>query len=102
MDHNRRQVVLTVVSGMLVNPSPVIELSLQDATNSKPNCWFEFLNVHDTYRRKTVFWTIFTVVILFWIIGLGAAFGPGVMPLLLVLIMILGLMNFAFRRTSLN
>jgi thiol:disulfide interchange protein len=49
-----------------------------------------------------VFWTIFTVVILFWIIGLGTAFGPGVMPLLLVLITILGLMNFAFRRTSLN
>ena len=49
-----------------------------------------------------MFWTIFTVAILLWIVGLGAAFGPAVMPLLLVLVTILGLMNFAFRRTSLN
>jgi hypothetical protein len=49
-----------------------------------------------------VFWTIFTVAILLWIIGLAAAFGPAVMPLLLVLITILGLMNFIFRRTSLG
>jgi hypothetical protein len=46
-----------------------------------------------------VFWTIFTAAILLWMIGLAAAFGPGVMPLLLVLATILGLMNFAFRRT---
>jgi hypothetical protein len=46
-----------------------------------------------------VFWTIFTAAILFWIIGLAASFGPEIMPLLLVLVTILGLMNFAFRRT---
>jgi hypothetical protein len=49
-----------------------------------------------------VFWTIFTVTILFWIIGLAASFGPGAMPLLLVLVTILGLMNFVFRRRTLN
>lgn len=49
-----------------------------------------------------MFWTIFTGAILLWIIGLAAAFGPAVMPLLFVLITILGLMNFVFRRTSLN
>jgi hypothetical protein len=46
-----------------------------------------------------VFWTIFTAAILLWIIGLAASFGPEIMPLLLVLVTILGLMNFAFRRT---
>jgi hypothetical protein len=54
------------------------------------------------FRRKIVFWTIFTVAILLWIIGLAGSFGPGVMPLLLVLVTILGLMNFAFRRRTLN
>ena len=49
-----------------------------------------------------MFWAIFTVAILLWMIGLAAAFGPGVMPLLLVLVTILVLMNLAFRRTSLN
>jgi hypothetical protein len=58
-------------------------------------------NVIFTFRRRAVFWTIFTVAILLWIIGLAAVFGPGVMPLLLVLCMLLVLMNLAFRRTSL-
>ncbi|HET9164387.1 MAG TPA: hypothetical protein VFP11_00210 [Candidatus Angelobacter sp.] len=49
-----------------------------------------------------MFWTIFTVAIALWMIGLAAAFGPAVMPLLLVLATILVLMNLAFRRTSLN
>jgi len=48
-----------------------------------------------------VFWAIFTVAVLLWMTGLAAAFGPGVMPLLLVLVTILILMNRAFRRTSL-
>jgi hypothetical protein len=46
-----------------------------------------------------VFWTIFTVAILLWMVGLAASFGSGILPLLLVLVMVLGLMNFAFRRT---
>ena len=49
-----------------------------------------------------MFWTIFTLAILLWMIGLAASFGPGVMPLLLVLGTILIAMNFAFRRTSSN
>jgi hypothetical protein len=49
-----------------------------------------------------VFWTIFTVAVLLWMVGLAAVFGPGVMPLLLVLVMILGVMNLAFRRMSWN
>jgi hypothetical protein len=49
-----------------------------------------------------VFWTIFTLAILLWMIGVAASFGPGVMPLLLVLATILAAMNFAFRRTSSN
>jgi hypothetical protein len=49
-----------------------------------------------------VFWTIFTLAILLWMIGLAISFGPGVMPLLLVLGTILTAMNFAFRRTSSN
>lgn len=48
-----------------------------------------------------MFWAIFTVAVLLWMIGLAVAFGPGVMPLLLVLVTILVLMNLAFRRTSL-
>ena len=48
-----------------------------------------------------MFWTIFTVAILLWMVGLAANFGAGVMPLLLVLATILTLMNFAFRRTPL-
>jgi hypothetical protein len=35
-------------------------------------------------------------------VGLAASFGPGVMPLLLVLGTILTAMNFAFRRMSSN
>jgi hypothetical protein len=35
-------------------------------------------------------------------VGLAASFGPGVMPLLLVLGTILIAMNFAFRRISSN
>jgi hypothetical protein len=53
-------------------------------------------------RRSAVFWTVFTLAILLWMIGLAASFGPGVMPLLLVLGTILTAMNFAFRRTSSN
>jgi hypothetical protein len=48
-----------------------------------------------------VFWTVFTVAILLWMVGLAGTFGTGVMPLLLVLGTILILMNFVFRRTSL-
>jgi len=55
-----------------------------------------------TFRRSPVFWAIFTVAVLLWMTGLAAAFGPGVMPLLLVLVTILVLMNRAFRRTSLS
>jgi len=47
-----------------------------------------------------VFWTIFMLAILLWMVGLAASFGPGVMPLLLVLGTLLTAMNFAFRRTS--
>ena len=47
-----------------------------------------------------MFWTIFTLAILLWMVGLAASFGPGVMPLLLVLGTILIAMNFAFRRIS--
>lgn len=49
-----------------------------------------------------MFWTIFTVAILLWMVGLAGSFGTSVMPLLLVLGMILMLMNFAFRRTPLT
>ena len=49
-----------------------------------------------------MFWTIFTVAILLWMVALAAAFGPGVVPLLLVLGTILAAMNFAFRRRSVN
>lgn len=54
------------------------------------------------FRRSAVFWTIFTLAVLLWMIGLAASFGPGVMPLLLVLGTILAAMNLAFRRTSSN
>lgn len=49
-----------------------------------------------------MFWTIFTLAILLWMVGLAAGFGPGVMPLLLVLGTILAAMNLAFRRMSSN
>ena len=49
-----------------------------------------------------MFWTIFTLAILLWMVGLAASFGPGVMPLLLILGTILTAMNLAFRRTSSN
>ena len=49
-----------------------------------------------------MFWTIFTVAIALWMVALVAAFGSGVMPLLLVLGTILAAMNFAFRRRSLD
>ncbi|MGC2742104.1 MAG: hypothetical protein WA672_02885 [Candidatus Angelobacter sp.] len=49
-----------------------------------------------------MFLTIFTLAILLWMIGLAVSFGPGVMPLLLVLGTILAAMNIAFRRTSSN
>jgi len=49
-----------------------------------------------------VFWTIFTLAILLWMIGLAINFGPGVIPLLLVLGTILAAMNIVFRRTSSN
>lgn len=49
-----------------------------------------------------MFWTIFTLAILLWMIGLAITFGPGVMPLLLVLGTILTAMNVVFRRTSSN
>lgn len=49
-----------------------------------------------------MFWTIFTVAIVLWMVALAAAFGPGVMPLLLILGTILAAMNFAFRSRSLN
>jgi hypothetical protein len=49
-----------------------------------------------------VFWTIFTVAILLWMLGLAVSFGAGVVPLLVVLGTILALMNFAFRRTPLT
>lgn len=49
-----------------------------------------------------MFWTIFTVAIVLWMVALAAAFGSGVMPLLLVLGTILAAMNFVFRRRSLN
>jgi hypothetical protein len=49
-----------------------------------------------------VFWTIFMVGVLLWMVGLAGVFGPGVMPLLLVLGTLLIAMHFAFRRTSLN
>ncbi|HXO38156.1 MAG TPA: hypothetical protein VN872_05940 [Candidatus Acidoferrum sp.] len=49
-----------------------------------------------------MFRTIFTLAILLWMVGLAASFGPGVMPLLLVLGTILTAMNFAFRRISSN
>lgn len=49
-----------------------------------------------------MFWTIFTLAILLWMVGLAASFGSGVMPLLLVLGTILAAMNLVFRRTSSN
>lgn len=49
-----------------------------------------------------MFWTIFTLAILLWMVGLAISFGPGVMPLLLVLGTILIAMNLVFRRTSSN
>lgn len=49
-----------------------------------------------------MFWTIFTLAILLWMVGLAASFGLGVMPLLLILGTILAAMNLAFRRTSSN
>jgi hypothetical protein len=49
-----------------------------------------------------VFWTIFTLAILLWMIALAISFGPGVMPLLLILGTILTAMNLIFRRTSSN
>ena len=49
-----------------------------------------------------MFWTIFTLAIVLWMVALAAAFGPGVMPILLVLGTILTAMNFAFRHRSLN
>ena len=49
-----------------------------------------------------MFWTIFIVAILLWMVGLASAFGPAVLPLLLILGTLLGLMNYVFRRTSLN
>lgn len=49
-----------------------------------------------------MFWTIFTLAILLWMIVLAVSFGPGVMPLLLVLGTILAAMNLAFRRTLSN
>jgi len=48
-----------------------------------------------------VFWTIFTLVILLWMVVLAADFGAGVMPTLLALGTILTLMNFIFRRRTL-
>jgi len=60
------------------------------------------LKFNHTFRRSAVFWTIFTLAIALWMIALAAAFGSGVMPLLLVLGTILAAMNFAFRRRSLN
>jgi hypothetical protein len=52
--------------------------------------------------RSAVFWTVFTLAVLVWMVGLAISFGPGVMPLLLVLGTILVAMNLAFRRTSSN
>lgn len=49
-----------------------------------------------------MFLTIFTLAILLWMIGLAVSFGPGVIPLLLVLGTVLAAMNIAFRRTSSN
>jgi hypothetical protein len=54
------------------------------------------------FRRGAVFWTIFTGAILLWMVALAAAYGSGVIPLLLVLGTILAGMNFAFRRRSLS
>jgi len=61
-----------------------------------------FLKQPPTQEERAVFWTIFTLAILLWMIGLAITFGPGVMPLLLVLGTILMAMNLAFRRTSSN
>jgi hypothetical protein len=49
-----------------------------------------------------VFWTIFTLAIVLWMVALAAAFGRGVIPVLLVLGTILAAMNVAFRSRSLN
>lgn len=49
-----------------------------------------------------MFWTIFTLAVLLWMVGMAASFGSGVMPLLLVLGTILAAMNLAFRRTWSN
>ncbi|HET8892321.1 MAG TPA: hypothetical protein VFQ41_25725 [Candidatus Angelobacter sp.] len=49
-----------------------------------------------------MFWTIFTVAIVLWMVALAAAFGAGVMPVLIVLGTILTAMNFAFRRRTFN
>ena len=49
-----------------------------------------------------MFWTIFTVAILLWMVALAVSFGPGIMPLLIILGTLLALMNFAFRRTPLT
>jgi hypothetical protein len=70
-------------------PSTLVELLVQNFQRSH------------TFRRSSVFWTIFTMAILLWIIGLAAAFGAGVIPVLLVLGSILILMNLVFRRKSL-
>jgi ABC-type xylose transport system permease subunit len=49
---------------------------------------------------RILLWTIFFVCGALWMLGLAVAFGPGVMPLLLVMGTVLVLMNFVFRRTS--
>jgi hypothetical protein len=59
------------------------------------------LKLDHPLRRKAVFWTVFTLAVLLWMIGLAANFGAAVLPLLLVLGAVLALMNFAIRRSPL-
>jgi hypothetical protein len=78
------------------------ERFLRARNNSKPNRTSRSIFQHDyALRSSAVFWTIFTLLILLWMIVLAADFGAGVMPTLLVLGTILTLMNFVFRRRTL-
>ena len=85
--------------GILPNQRPETTTVYQGELNRKLTANFKAIT---HFRRSAVFRTIFTLAILLWMVGLAASFGPGVMPLLLVLGTILTAMNFAFRRISSN
>lgn len=47
-------------------------------------------------------WTIFTLLVSIWALGLIFRFGPVVVPLVLVLALIVLLLKMVIRRTSFN